>query len=111
MLSENTARPKRERLTMMRTFEDLRSLGYEGGYDAVRRHAACWAKKRDAASPATVRVPQSFDPGKAYQFDWSPEDVVLGGKAVHEGCACVSLPQPDVLYGAYILNYTKKRLR
>ncbi len=35
MFSENASFPKRERLTLMQIFEELRSLGYEGGYDAV----------------------------------------------------------------------------
>jgi hypothetical protein len=33
-------RPSRERLTLFWIFEELRGLGYAGGYDAVRRHAA-----------------------------------------------------------------------
>ena len=41
MLSENASLPKRERLTLMRIFEELRSLGYEGsarpGGSAARR--------------------------------------------------------------------------
>ena len=40
MLSENASLPKRERLKLMQIFEDLQSLGYEGGYDAVRRYAS-----------------------------------------------------------------------
>ena len=59
MLSGNASRPKHERLTLMRIFEELRSLGYEGGYESVRRHASRWAKERDAASinmtPLTLR--------------------------------------------------------
>jgi hypothetical protein len=38
LLEENARRPSRERLTLVRVFEALRGLGYEGGYDAVRRH-------------------------------------------------------------------------
>jgi len=34
------ARSSRERLTLPWIFEELRGLGYAGGYDAVRRHAA-----------------------------------------------------------------------
>jgi len=37
-------KPERERLTVIRIFEELRELGYEGSYDAVRRYAKSWAK-------------------------------------------------------------------
>src|SRR6187401_2782683 len=36
LLAVNAGRASRERLTLTRVFEDLRGLGYEGGYDAVR---------------------------------------------------------------------------
>lgn len=39
MLAANTGKPPRERLTLIRIFEALRGLGYEGDYDAVRRYA------------------------------------------------------------------------
>ena len=39
LLLENEGQPSRERLTLIRIFEELRALGYEGGYDAVRRYA------------------------------------------------------------------------
>ena len=42
LLAANAARANRERLTLVRLFEELRALGYCGGYDAVRRHAARW---------------------------------------------------------------------
>src|SRR5215467_4859583 len=34
MLAENEVKPARERLSLVRVFEDLRGLGYAGGYDA-----------------------------------------------------------------------------
>jgi hypothetical protein len=37
LLAVNAARASRERLTLIRIFEALRGLGYEGGYDAVQR--------------------------------------------------------------------------
>src|SRR5207244_5221423 len=78
LLSENEAKPLRERLTLIRLFEELRGRGYEGGYDAVRRYARRWANERGQATAAAF-VPLSFAPGDAYQFDWSHEVVVLGG--------------------------------
>ena len=58
-LAANEAKAARERLTLIRTFEDLRALGYEGGYDAVRRYARTWRKEHLAAS-ADAFVPLSF---------------------------------------------------
>lgn len=78
MLAENARRPKRERLTHIRIFEELRALGYDGGYDAVRRYAAAWSTAESEASAAAY-VPLSFDPGEAYQFDWSHEIVLIDG--------------------------------
>jgi transposase len=37
MLMKNADAPARARLTLIRLFEELRAVGYEGGYDAVRR--------------------------------------------------------------------------
>ena len=36
LLAANADKPARERLTLMRVFESLRDLGFDGGYDAVR---------------------------------------------------------------------------
>jgi transposase len=87
LLAVNAARSSRERLTLIRVFEELRGLGYEGGYDAVRRYAAGWQRERAAATAAAF-VPLSFAPGEAYQFDWSHETITLQGlplmiKAAH----------------------------
>src|SRR5436309_2383951 len=35
LLAANEAKPGRERLTLIRLFEELRGLGYKGGYDVV----------------------------------------------------------------------------
>ena len=52
MQSESAARPKRERMTLMRIFQDLRVLGY----DAVRRYALRWIAGREGVPPSNVWV-------------------------------------------------------
>ena len=48
LLLANEEKPARERLTLIRIFEELRALGYEGSYDAVRRYAKRWRAERAA---------------------------------------------------------------
>jgi transposase len=81
ILAENEAKATRERLTLIRVFEELRALGYEGGYDTVRRYARTWRRERGTATAAAF-VPLSFAPGEAYQFDWSHEVVLINGTTV-----------------------------
>ena len=90
LLLANETKAARERLTLIRIFEELRGRGYEGGYDAVRRYARRWAKDRGTAT-AEVYVPLSFAPGEAYQFDWSHEIVLLSGVTVTVKVAHVRL--------------------
>jgi hypothetical protein len=81
LLLKNEDKPARERLTLVRLFEELRGFGYDGSYDAVRRYAISWRKKRGRAL-AQAYVPLAFAPGEAYPFDWSHEIVVLNGATV-----------------------------
>ena len=97
LLAANATKAARERLTLIRLFEELRALGYEGGYDAVRRYAREWEKAQGAAS-AVAFVPLSFAPGEAYQFDWSHEVVVLDGVTTMAKVAQVRLCHSRMLY-------------
>src|SRR5689334_12017452 len=97
MLEENAARPARERLTLIRVFEVLRSLGYAGGYDAIRRYARAWQVSRGTTEAAAF-VPLSFAPGEAYQFDWSHEVVLIGGAAVTVKVAHVRLCHSRMMF-------------
>lgn len=54
MLFRNASCPKRERMTLMRISEDLQALGYEGGYDAVRRRASRLRSHEDAVLGGTA---------------------------------------------------------
>lgn len=64
MLTTNAGKSARERLTLIRIYEALRGLGYEGGYDAVRRYAKIWKRER-ASVTAQAFVPLIFAPGVA----------------------------------------------
>ncbi len=77
LLAVNAEKPARERLTLIRIFETLRDLGYEGGYGAVRRYAKGWPRKRSALT-ADAFVPLTFAPGEACQFDSHGELWVKG---------------------------------
>src|SRR2546423_10862300 len=97
LLLENEGKPARERLTLIRIFEELRTLGYEGSYDAIRRYAKRWRTKR-GASTAEAYVPLSFAPGEAYQFDWSHEVVLINGVTVTVKVAHVRLCHSRMLF-------------
>jgi transposase len=97
LLTANEGKSPRERLTLIRVFEELRGRGYEGGYDAVRRYARKWVKDRGQATAAAY-VPLSFAPGEAYQFDWSHEIVLLSGVTVTVKVAHVRLCHSRMLF-------------
>src|SRR5947208_11421757 len=97
LLLANEEKSARERLTLIRIFEELRALGYEGSYDAVRRYAKVWRAKRGAAR-AEAYVPLSFAPGEAYQFDWSHEVVLMNGGTVTVKVAHVELCHSRMLF-------------
>ena len=78
LLEANAKKGERERLTLIRIYEELRAEGYAGGYDTVRRYARGF-QRAHALAAIDAYVPLSFAPGEAYQFDWSHEVVVLCG--------------------------------
>ncbi len=97
LLAANEAKPSRERLTLIRIFENLRGRGYEGGYDAVRRYARGWQRDR-ASTSVGAYVPLSFAPGEAYQFDWSHEIVLINGTTMTVKVAHVRLCHSRMLF-------------
>src|SRR3954468_1953883 len=97
LLLANEGNPARERLTLVRIFEELRGLGYGGSYDAVRRYARKWRGERGAAT-AEAYIPLIFAPGEAYQFDWSHEVVLVGGTTVTVKVAHVRLCHSRMLF-------------
>src|ERR1700674_4438000 len=97
LLTANADTSARERLTLIRLFEELRALGYEGGYDAVRRYARTW-RREHASQTAADFGPLSFAAGEAYQFDWSHEIVVMSGVTVTVKVAHVRLCHSRMMF-------------
>ena len=95
LLIENEARPRRDRLKLTRVWDLLVREGYDGSYCSVRRYAARWREETKTApgDGGTAFVPLMFQPGEAFQFDFSHEDVEIAGqpmrvKVAHMfGCA------------------------
>ena len=96
-LLANEGKAARERLTLIRIYEEVRALGYDGSYDAVRRYAKTWAKARGSVT-ADAYVPLYYAPGEAYQFDWSHEIVLIGGVTVTVKVAHVRLCHSRMMF-------------
>ena len=97
LLEANAKAQARERLTLIRIYEALRPLGYEGGYDAIRRYARRWGE-RHASATAEAFIPLTFAPGEAYQFDWSHEIVVVDGVTTTAKVAHVRLCHSRMMF-------------
>jgi len=97
LLAANEGKAARERLTLIRIFGEQRGHDYEGGDDAVRRHARGWQRDR-AATSVDAHVLLSFAPGEAYQFDWSHEIVVINGTTVTVKVAHLRLCHSRMLF-------------
>src|SRR3990167_3342541 len=73
--------------------------GRDGSYDAVRRYAGGWRlKRRRGVADAPTFIPLMFQPGEAYQFDWSHEDVEIAGKPMRVKVAHMRLCASRAIY-------------
>jgi transposase len=73
--------PRNQRRSAQVVYEQLQMEGYRGSYDSVRRHVKRWYESQHNGN-RTVFIPLEFDPGDAFQFDWSHENVELAGMPV-----------------------------
>ena len=67
---------RKQKRTMRQLHADLVSLGYEGSYNRVAAFAREWRDDRQRELQTTGRgtfVPLAFEPGEAFQFDWSED--------------------------------------
>ena len=80
-LKTESKKNRKQKRTMKQLHADLMGLGYEGSYNRVAAFAREWRDDRQRELQTTGRgtyVPLAFDPGEAFQFDWS-EDWAING--------------------------------
>ncbi len=78
-LRADSHRPKRDRRTARFMFEAIRAEGYAGSYGRVSAFVRRWHEEQAEAPRKKAFVPLAFEPGEAFQFDWSCEYAFVGG--------------------------------
>ena len=78
-LKVDARRPKQARRTAKALFEEVRAIGYEGGYSRLADFVREWRAGEGLGAATSAFVPLTFELGEAFQFDWSEEGLVIGG--------------------------------
>jgi len=76
---------RKDRRTAKQMHADLVQLGYDGSYERVSAFVRAWKGDRQRAQQTTDRgtfVPLVFQPGEAFQFDWSEDWAHVGGERI-----------------------------
>ena len=93
-LTEEASLPSPRRRTAHRLYEGLQAIGYTGAYDSVQRFVKHWKSSQSNVRLTQAYVPLVFAKGDACQFDWSQEQVELGGVCLSaNGCKCLATPR------------------
>jgi len=78
-LETDARRPRMQRRTAWRLYEQLRGEGFAGHYCRVTEAIRAWRARAGAVNARSAYVPLTFAWGEAFQFDWSEEGIVIGG--------------------------------
>ena len=78
-LQADGRRPKRDRRTALALFAQVKGEGYAGGFTLVSDFIRAWRREAGQSQAGRAFVPLTFEPGEAFQFDWSEEGLVVGG--------------------------------
>lgn len=83
MLRVEAGSSRKQKRTIRQLHADLVALGYEGSYNRVAAFAREWRAARLREQQTSSRgayVPLAFQPGEAFQFDWSEDWAIIGGE-------------------------------
>jgi len=93
-LKTEAGKSRKQRRTSKQLHEDLVKPGYTGSYGRVAAFARAWRADRQKEQQTTGRgtfVPLVFQPGEAFQFDWSEDFAILGGERIKLQVAHIKL--------------------
>ena len=107
-LKTEAGKPRKQRRTLKQLHAELASLGYEGSYNRVAAFARRWKEERQRESQSAGRgtfVPLAFEPGEAFQFDWSEDWATIRGEHTKLQVAHIKLAHSRAfLVRAYLLQ-------
>ena len=84
-LRQEAGKSRKQKRTAKQMHADLVVLGYDGSYGRVAAFVRGWKIERQHEQQTSGRgtfVPLVFAAGEAFQFDWSEDWAILGGKQV-----------------------------
>jgi transposase len=107
-LKIEASKPRKQKRTFKQLHADLIALGYEGSYGRVAAFARMWKAERQREQQTTGRgtfVPLLFQPGEAFQFDWSEDWAIIGGERIKLQVAHFKLSHSRAFFlRAYLLQ-------
>lgn len=78
-LETDSRRPRKERRTALKLHAQLKAQGFGGSYSRVTAFVRAWRGRAGDLTARSAYVPLTFAWGEAFQFDWSEENLVIGG--------------------------------
>jgi transposase len=78
-----SGKSRKQKRTAKQMHADLVTLGFDGAYGRVAAFVRAWRSERQREQQTSGRgtfVPLVFAPGEAFQFDWSEDWAIIGGK-------------------------------
>ena len=82
-LRQEAGKSRKQKRTTKRLHADLVALGYDGSYGRVAAFVRRWKADRQREQQTSGRgtfVPLVFQPGEAFQFDWSEDWAIVAGE-------------------------------
>jgi transposase len=82
-LKIEAGKSRKQKRTAKQMHADLVALGYDGSYGRVAAFVRTWKADRQRDAQTSGRgtfVPLVFQPGEAFQFDWSEDWAIIAGK-------------------------------